>query len=479
MNDGDNPKRKRQDSIENQPRKIPRKMLDALKNPPPQITSLQSANSPLQSANSAMQTTEIDSSQVKVLIFLSNLHDKELFDCFYGSDIEVNFKELTKKQRNAIAGKVGDRFVKSIQEKSHNHICIGLSETYPVDSIQDDDNNFIILLVVEKQIQGIVIGTVTENYKKETPFLYIDVICTNPVKYIYLGNFLINYLKTVVTLKLHNNLSLGKNIRNTRSHYTIMLNSVDSLKTIQWYVKMGFRNPDDEPTTDTLINMVWRVNYDDVDIPKHNTLYKPPRILKLDPSHHEEASKKAYEKKTYNPATDRHMISTTPRKFVETPQPTPTQSPTIHMDATDVLNPSSSFDFDDLTTFYDIANDEKTSSTSNNAAATHKDENGVYKMNSASSFDFDAHKDEDEDWERVSLGSFGSDVVPGLDYSYDDMTQDDMTQDDMTQGDVALGKNKRKSIRKGKRKSIRKGKRSKINTKRRKPKKIDFKIHNK
>jgi hypothetical protein len=84
----------------------------------------------------------------------------------------------------------------------------------------------------------------------------------------------------------------------------------------------------------------------------------------------------------------------------------------------------------------------------------------------------------DEDSDMESIGSVG--YTPTYDYFTDDMALGKNKRKSIRKGKhKSIRNGKHKSIRKGKYKSIRKGKRSKINTKRRKPKKIDFKIHNK
>lgn len=101
-------------------------------------------------------------------------------------------------------------------------------------------SNFILFLKIDNVPEGVVIGNINDNERKS--MFFIDVLCSNPVKYGGIGKHLMDFFKSIF---LNYNPERPFTIYNS-----IHLKSVNNKNTIDFYERNGMRNIEDETEDD-------------------------------------------------------------------------------------------------------------------------------------------------------------------------------------------------------------------------------------
>lgn len=154
--------------------------------------------------------------------------------------------------------------MKKANKKNHDELCIGLSKGAVKDSIEM--SNFILFLKIDNVPEGVVIGNVNDNKRKS--MFFIDILCSNPVKYGGIGKHLLDFFKSVIFLN-------SDTENQDAIHSSMHLKSVNSKNTIDFYERNGMRNIEDE-TEDDEYPYIWKLSfmYEDGDMTEELIDYK-------------------------------------------------------------------------------------------------------------------------------------------------------------------------------------------------------------
>lgn len=152
--------------------------------------------------------------------------------------------------------------------KTHSELCIGLNKKAVSRSVED--NNFILFLKIDDVPEGVVIGNINDNKRKS--MFFVNILCSNPIKYSGIGKHLLDFFKTIIHLNFN---PMTDDIDS--KHFSIHLKSVNSKNAIDFYERNGMRNEsevedDDVEDDDLIYPYLWKLSYmheDDV----------PPEIL--------------------------------------------------------------------------------------------------------------------------------------------------------------------------------------------------------
>ena len=145
--------------------------------------------------------------------------------------------------------------------RNHDELCIGLEEEAVESSL--DVSNFILFLKIDDVPEGVVIGSIHDNQRKS--MIFIDILCSNPIKYSGIGKHLLDFFKYIIFLNC---------IENPDAiHSSMHLKSVNSKNTIDFYERNGMRNIEDETEGDDDYPYIWKLSYME-DIPEELIEYK-------------------------------------------------------------------------------------------------------------------------------------------------------------------------------------------------------------
>ena len=145
--------------------------------------------------------------------------------------------------------------------RNHDELCIGLEEEAVESSL--DVSNFILFLKIDDVPEGVVIGSIHDNQRKS--MIFIDILCSNPIKYSGIGKHLLDFFKYIIFLNC---------IENPDAiHSSMHLKSVNSKNTIDFYERNGMRNIEDETEDDDDYPYIWKLSYME-DIPEELIEYK-------------------------------------------------------------------------------------------------------------------------------------------------------------------------------------------------------------
>jgi len=186
-----------------------------------------------------------DVSRIKFELFLKFDHHRQYFP---------NIEDLTihniPAKNDTFIISVKKMLVDRMKRKSkHNELCIGLNESVVIQS--SETSNFILFLKIDDMPQGVVIGNMNDNKRKA--MIFIDIFCSNPVKYGGIGKHLLDFFKSIIFLNCDPD--------NPGSiHSSIHLKSIDSKNTIDFYERNGMKNIEDE-TKDSLYPYIWKLSY--------------------------------------------------------------------------------------------------------------------------------------------------------------------------------------------------------------------------
>ena len=140
--------------------------------------------------------------------------------------------------------------MKKANKKNHDELCIGLSKGAVKYSLEI--SNFILFLKIDDVPEGVVIGNINDNKRKS--MFFIDVLCSNPVKYSGIGKHLMDFFKSVIFLNY--------NPENPFSiHDSMHLKSVNSKNTLDFYERNGLRNIEDETEDDDDYPYIWKLSF--------------------------------------------------------------------------------------------------------------------------------------------------------------------------------------------------------------------------
>lgn len=140
--------------------------------------------------------------------------------------------------------------MKKANKKNHDELCIGLSKGAVKSSI--DVSNFILFLKIDDVPEGIVIGNINDNKRKS--MFFIDILCSNPVKYSGIGKHLMDFFKYIIFLNC--------DLDNPNAiHSSMHLKSVNSKNTIDFYERNGMRNIEDETEESDNYPYIWKLSF--------------------------------------------------------------------------------------------------------------------------------------------------------------------------------------------------------------------------
>ena len=136
----------------------------------------------------------------------------------------------------------------------HDELCIGLDEEVVESAV--DDNNFILFLKIDDVPEGIVMGKIHDNTRKS--MFYIDILCSNPIKYGGIGKHLLDFFKYVILSNWNGQLPCP-------IHFSMQLQSVDSENTIKFYEKNGMINIEEniDGTESDIYPYIWKLSFED------------------------------------------------------------------------------------------------------------------------------------------------------------------------------------------------------------------------
>jgi hypothetical protein len=147
------------------------------------------------------------------------------------------------------------------KSKRNGELCIGLEEEAVESSV--DTSNFILFLKIDNVPEGVVIGNINDSKRKS--MIFIDILCSNPIKYSGIGKHLLDFFKYIIFLNC---------IENPEAiHSSMHLKSVNSKNTINFYERNGMRNIEDETEGDDDYPYIWKISYLE-DIPDELIEYK-------------------------------------------------------------------------------------------------------------------------------------------------------------------------------------------------------------
>lgn len=140
--------------------------------------------------------------------------------------------------------------MKKANKKKHDELCIGLTKGAVKDSI--DISNFILFLKIDDVPEGVVIGNINDNKRKS--MFFIDILCSNPVKYSGIGKHLMDFFKTIIFFNYN-----PENPFSIRD--SMHLKSVNSKNTIDFYERNGMRNIEDETEESDNYPYIWKLSF--------------------------------------------------------------------------------------------------------------------------------------------------------------------------------------------------------------------------
>jgi hypothetical protein len=147
--------------------------------------------------------------------------------------------------------------MKKANKKKHDELCIGLTKSSVKTSIEI--SNFILFLKIDDIPEGVVIGNINDNERKS--MFFIDILCSNPVKYSGIGKHLMDFFKSVIFLNYNPEKPFS-------IHNSMHLKSVNNKNTIDFYERNGMRNIEDETEESDNYPYIWKLSfmYEDEDM---------------------------------------------------------------------------------------------------------------------------------------------------------------------------------------------------------------------
>lgn len=174
---------------------------------------------------------------------------------------DIPKREVDEAFLYVLKSKISNRMTKK-SRKNFTQLCIGLNSDVVGKSIFE--NNFILFLKIDDTVEGVVIGKIHEN--KAKPMFYIDILCSNPVKYAGIGKKILDFFKYIILSKFLSQDKLG----DESIYFSIYLLSVNNKNTINFYERNGLRYLESETIHETnpeytLFPFIWKLSYADED----------------------------------------------------------------------------------------------------------------------------------------------------------------------------------------------------------------------
>jgi len=123
-------------------------------------------------------------------------------------------------------------------------------------------NNFILFLKIDGVVEGFASGNIRDNPRK--PMIYIDILCSNPIKYQGIGKKLMDFFKYTILLTYLKDLE-NENV-DAPIRYALRLNSVNNSNTMKFYEKNGMKCLEHEikykPSKDDILYpYIWKLDF--------------------------------------------------------------------------------------------------------------------------------------------------------------------------------------------------------------------------